>query len=232
MGDLRHIPRLYLEDLRQPLSSAQMHHLLHVLRCEDGASVRVFNEREGEWSASLAISGQNKRRSATLQLQQCEKHPGSRHIKGGTPREIAFCLIKPQKIALLLEKCTEIGIDRFHPLISEHTCVSSVNVIKAREIVIAASEQCHRLSIPQIEPVRGIREFCEQYRERVIIADAHGDSAMPLPKNALFVIGPEGGFSRAEDELFSQLQLTRRALAGYVLRAETAAIVSSALISA
>ncbi|GAC1392633.1 MAG: 16S rRNA (uracil(1498)-N(3))-methyltransferase [Candidatus Saccharimonadales bacterium] len=141
-----------------------------------------------------------------------------------------FSILKKDKNEWLLQKCTEIGVSHFIPIISEFTEKGVIDEERATKILIESSEQCGRSNIPSIrEPLllqTALHEFI--HKIPILIADksettdiSHEDSAIGV------VVGPEGGWSETERQLFNELKLDFLHLGDFTLRAETASISAS-----
>jgi 16S rRNA (uracil1498-N3)-methyltransferase len=142
------VPRLYVPDLLAggsvvPLPESQAHHLRHVLRREAGSAVRLFNERDGEWTGTLGLAG---RSAAAVALTACIRPP--RPEPGPW---LLFAPIKRQRLDPMIEKATELGAERLIPVLTRHVAVERVRIDRLQAIAIGAAEQCERLTIPVIE---------------------------------------------------------------------------------
>lgn len=222
---MKHIPRLYVSDVGDviSLSEEQKHHLINVLKCRDDAIVHVFNARIGEWQARLKIAGRGKRCDVQLLRQQCVVEPYE-----STEKALAFCIIKPHRLMIMLEKCCELGIRRFLPIISDYTNEQLINVKRCQDAIVAAIEQSGRIHIPVLDKPRKLSDFCAEYRQRVVICDGGGESGQ-INQEDVFLIGPEGGFSHEEYNLFCGMRKYK--LCDGILRSETAAIAAATVLS-
>lgn len=141
-----------------------------------------------------------------------------------------FCIPKKDKFELILEKCTELGITNFYPLISDRTIKTNINLERAQKIIEEACEQSQRTDTPILHEIRDIKEIISQVRP--VIFDVDGglitDDVMLHIQN--FLIGPEGGFSERELELFKKEKLDIYKLKTPILKTETAAIAISTLL--
>jgi 16S rRNA (uracil1498-N3)-methyltransferase len=141
-------------------------------------------------------------------------------------------LIKKQRQDFLVEKCTELGVKNLQPILTDHCEVRKVNQEKIKLQTIEASEQCERLTIPNIQDLQkldaflnnaqGLVYYCIERETAPFIHKALGD----LSDTDIFLIGPEGGFSEKEKHLLEENPNTVGVTLGpTILRAETAAIM-------
>ena len=100
-----------------------------------------------------------------------------------------------------------------------------------------ASEQSHRVTIPQIHNIMTMKELLNQKQELNLICSLN-DETKPLEeylnkeiKSILFIIGPEGGFSKKEEDFLIENGFKATTLGKRVLRVETAAIYVASIIN-
>lgn len=144
-----------------------------------------------------------------------------------------WSLLKKDNNDHILQKCTELGVSNFVPIISERSIRKDFNIDRARKIVVEASEQCGRSNIPHVrEPVH-LERVLEEYKEKVplFVAQQGGSSPRQKIEKAGVLIGPEGGWSKNELALFEKYKLPHISISNFVLRAETAAISASSLLT-
>ena len=227
--------RLYIDAALEPggrvaASDDHAHYLLNVMRRTAGAEVLLFNGRDGEWLATVAVPGK-RRVEFDLKRQ-------TRAQEGLVDLWLAFAPVK--RIEFLAEKGAELGVSQLRPVFTRHTDVTRVNVGRLKANVIEACEQCERLSVPDVhDPVTLDQLIAAWPKERTLfmldetgggkpIADVLGDWKRP-PGPAGFLTGPEGGFAQSELDGLRQLPfVTPVGLGPRVLRAETAAIAAVA----
>ncbi len=144
-----------------------------------------------------------------------------------------WSMLKKDKNEWVLQKCTELGVTHFVPLLSERTEKTGFDEARANKIVREASEQCGRSDIPKVrEPITletALQEFAgkfdlyyaEQTNEQLLLTA----SQEPL---GVFV-GPEGGWTDSEKEMLHGIckQLN---IAQFTLRAETACVTAAGLL--
>ena len=151
---------------------------------------------------------------------------------------LCFSLLKKDKNEWILQKGTELGVRHFVPLMSERIEKTGFDMERAERIVIEAAEQCERSDIPKIREPITVDTIIEELEGKVefYVAEQGSLAQDPRsiiqdPKTALAVlIGPEGGWSVAEKELFADKKIKHLGLSEFTLRAETAAITAAALI--
>ncbi|MFO7809850.1 MAG: RsmE family RNA methyltransferase [Candidatus Delongbacteria bacterium] len=139
-------------------------------------------------------------------------------------------LNKNSKMKLLTEKITELGVKDIIPFVSKRTAFPKMSVRTLRSSMISALKQCggtrdvnifDTMSVDDLVKVEGFEEkyFADISGERV--------SNPNLNQKILTVIGPEGGFTNDEIDLFLNNGFKTFKLNKRVLRAETAAIVAA-----
>ena len=232
-------PRLFLEapltaGAQLPLDRAQAHYLTTVLRRKPGDGVLVFNGRDGEWSAALAV----QKRAAALVVDaktRDQTAPADLHY--------LFAPLKSARQDYMVQKAVEMGASSLQPVLTRFTQVSRVNGERMRANVIEAAEQCGILSIAEVaEPMALDRYLGQRDQQRMLIFCDEAAEVMG-PIQALqsgltsdgidVLIGPEGGFAEEERAiLLRQPRTLRLSLGPRVLRADTAAVAALALVQA
>lgn len=144
---------------------------------------------------------------------------------------LLWALLKSDNNEHILQKCTEVGVNNFVPIITDRTIKKDFNIERARKIVQEAAEQCGRSNIPHVrEPVH-MAKALEEYKDHLMLFVAHKGHSTPgayKPGQKYGVlIGPEGGWSESEQEVFAREDYAGLDLGDFTLRAETAAVVAS-----
>ncbi|MDQ3076801.1 MAG: 16S rRNA (uracil(1498)-N(3))-methyltransferase [bacterium] len=160
-------------------------------------------------------------------------------------------IIKKDNYEWILEKCTELGVSHFVPMLSDRTEKKDLNIERAHKIVKEASEQSGRGVMPTIHDVRAFKDALIHAQEQNIklfslhVGGEHFDKekvlnkqsglekslGIPHEKSAYGIfVGPEGGWSDKEVNLFREENIPIYSLGKQVLRAETAAIAISSLL--
>ena len=223
-----------------PLEAAQANYLVNVLRLKAGASVLVFNGRDGEWRAELAAIGKKKTALNIVERTREQTAAGDLHY--------LFSPLKHARLDYMVQKAVEMGVSHLAPVIMAHTQAERVNLGRMRANAIEAAEQCGVLNIPAIaEPKKfdsltggwkpdRLLVFCDEEADvkdpvAPLSSARGGDLAGPLPVSVL--VGPEGGFAGEERAALLKLpNVVRLALGPRILRADTAAVAALTLVQA
>jgi 16S rRNA (uracil1498-N3)-methyltransferase len=230
------IPRLYIdvpliEGGGVDLDSARAHYLRDVLRREPGATLRLFNGRDGEWQARIErLTKAGARLAVEHQTRQQQSSPDL---------WLVFAPIKRDRIDLMAEKATELGCRSLLPVFTQHTAMTRVNVERLQAHAIEAAEQSERLDVPDVQTPVKLGELLVSWSpSRRLLVCAESGAAVPmaaalaeLPSSGAYAVltGPEGGFARYELDALGKLPfVTAVGLGPRVLRADTAAIAALA----
>lgn len=222
---MKHIPRFYVENkiiegTDLPISHEQMFHAGKVLRLKENDIVRIFNNISGEWECLITNSKKNLVTPRKL----------IREPRNEIGPSIACALINPNKFSIMLEKVTELGVQNIYPVITDYTQYKTFHKQKVNQIIIQACEQSRRLSIPKIHEIVKLKDFLGNLsKKQKILVGVEKENAIKvmhcLEKDIIFLVGPEGGFSPREIELFDHTEKINSFYFGRnILRSETAAI--------
>ncbi len=156
---------------------------------------------------------------------------------------IAQALVKEQKMDLILQKSTELGVSSLIPLMVDRSVVKlDSKEEKRRErwqrIVKEASEQSKRLSVPTVHSVMSVESLCSLDFDVKILCTVNelSRSIKRVLSNTskddriIVVIGPEGGFTKKEEDLFIESGFLPVTLGSSVLRTETASLCILSMI--
>lgn len=222
---MKHVPRFFIDskiaaNVDQFLSSSQMFHATKVLRLSEGDNINIFNSTSGEWKCFITNIKKNTVTPLEL-IREPQDEPGP---------SIACALINPNRFSIMIEKITELGVQNIYPIISDYTQYKNFNKQKVKQIVIQACEQSKRLTIPKIHEITKLGEFLDKFSNEwgvFVGVEIENTTRMIhcLDKKAVFLVGPEGGFSNDELELFeSRVGVNAFHFGRNILRSETAAI--------
>ncbi|MDC8757255.1 16S rRNA (uracil(1498)-N(3))-methyltransferase [Janthinobacterium fluminis] len=212
-------------------------HHIHVVRLTPGEAITVFNGEGGEYTAVLC-SVDKKRASAEL--------------KAFAPRDaelpyavtLAQALPEASKMDWIVEKAVELGVAAVVPLAAQR-CVVRLSAERAEKkhghwqgIVVAASEQSGRNRLAQLAPLHDFQAWIAQQdlHRRILLSpraeQSLADWARHQPPQALtLMVGPEGGFSEAEENAALAHGALALSMGPRVLRTETAALAALAALN-
>lgn len=139
-----------------------------------------------------------------------------------------WSLLKKDKNDWVLQKCTELGVSHFVPLLADRSEKTGFNIERAQKIVIEAAEQCGRSDIPAIRDVMHVTKAIKQYHSKVplLVCEQSENTTESSLDTIGVLIGPEGGWSDQEKQLFEDERLSILSLNDFTLRAETASVVA------
>lgn len=211
-------PLVFVDDLDVPvLSDDDRHHLDRVLRLRLGDPLTVADGlgrwRTGVFAPDLETTG-----------PVCTQ-PAPEPVLA-----IGFALVKGDKPELIVQKLTELGIDRIVPFSAERSVVrwdapkAAKAVMRLRSVARAAAMQCHRPRLPIVDELTALAALARE----VGVVRAERGGAPPTVAHRVVLIGPEGGWAPAEEAL----EVPTVAFAQNVLRAETAAITAGGIMAA
>ena len=214
------------------LDRQESHHAFNVLRLRVGAEVIVFDGIGRYALAEISYSGKDSVRVRVDEIRTEARRPI--HIT------IATCIPKGKRWQMLVEKCTELGVDRLIPMLSGRSVVKGEgDAGRWKRWAGEAAKQSRRAFIPEIlEPMKlnDTLVLAKQDQDLVLLADADGESprfyqvAIKDAGRVLVMIGPEGGFTDEEATACAEIGIAKIRLSPFVLRVETAAATACALI--
>ena len=211
------------------LGKNHVHFLGNVLRLRSGDKISLFNGDCGEWSAT--VENLLKRHGVARigeQVRCPQPEPGP---------WLAFAPVKKTRTDFIVEKATELGVEKLIPIFTRFTATARVNCERLRAISIEAAEQCERLSVPEVSEPCSLMDLLADWPSgrKLFIGDEKGGGVSlaqalsgieAVPEHG-FLIGPEGGFADDELALVTARDFCQSVdLGPRILRAETAAIAA------
>lgn len=218
------------ENFKIALDEKTSHYLKNVLKLQDADNVYLFNGKDGEWQSEVELIGKT---NAIVKTVKQTRIQGEEMQSNAT---ICFPPIRNHRIKFLIEKVTELGAKYIQPIVTENTNIARLNIDRLKANSIEAAEQSQRLSIPEIKPSLYLEEFLKDFDnmyedaklffldERKQESKSIQDISFNKNKENCFIIGPEGGFTENEFELFEKYNAKGISLGDLILRTETAAI--------
>jgi 16S rRNA (uracil1498-N3)-methyltransferase len=221
--------QVFVGDVTAPvLDGEETHHLTRVLRLADGDPV-VVADGAGRWGLSRLRFGPKAHPELVADGPVVEEAPP------GVTITVGFAPVKGERSEWIVQKLTEVGVDRIVPLVTERSVVRWEGEREARwvgrlqRVSRQAAAQSRRLWLPEVAGMSTLRTLgAEVAATGGELALARLGGSPPSPASRAVAVGPEGGWS--PDEL--AMDLPGLGLGPSVLRSETAAVVVGALIAA
>lgn len=221
------------------LSNKDVKYIRRVLRCKKGDCIKVLDGKGGEYLVQIEKINPNMVRGKILERAFIKNiHDVSIVMGQGIP--------KGGKMDLIVQKATELGVDKIVPLITERTVVkidnqsSNKKIERWKRIAKGSSEQSCRIFVPEISDVMDLYHFFSKYRdagEKLILWEEERNIRLrerirniDKIKELILVIGPEGGFSKKEIERAKEEGFVSVGLGFSILRTETAPLVALSII--
>ena len=207
------------------LADEHIHYLRNVLRYSVGDSLNLFNQESGEFEATITVLTKSK---IDVLIGENVRQPETEK-----QLTLIFCPIKNDALHYLIEKCTEVGVTEFQPVIMQYGNIHKVNIEKLQRIATDAAQQCERLSVPVIHPLKKLEQVLsswDQHRKiHACFERLLSESRPDFTSGTAILIGPEGGLHPDEVSLLKRQPFVEPlSLGKNILRAETAAVVASA----
>ncbi len=213
------------------LGSADIHHLVDVLRLRPGELV-ISCDGAGSWVPCRMAAAGTPRGSKGLDAGSVLEADGNMSVEPmPTPGiTVAFAPTKGDRPEWVVQKLTELGVDRIVPIHAARSVVrwkgdrADRAMEKLARVVREASAQCRRTHLPQVGPIVSLDELESALGARPLLA--HPGGGFPSLAHPVVAIGPEGGWSDEELAEFGP----GVGLGPSILRAETAAVAAATLL--
>ena len=215
------------------LTADEARHLREVLRLKTGDEVQVF---DGTGREFRAVVSQARREFAELEIRDEIEPP-----KSESPLQLtlAVALLKGEKFDLVVQKGTELGVNRFIPLVTRYADIklrdeadAAKRVTRWQRIALEAAKQCGRSVVPEVEKPMSFEALIREDNRYLMFSERDGH-ALNTDARMDFVtalVGSEGGWSDEELDQARTANVPIVTLGGRVLRAETAAIAAAVLL--
>lgn len=221
----------YCRQIQEPkslLTDSEAHHAINVLRMKAGDSIRLF---DGHGTTADGRIQTLNRRAVVVAVDQTICHSRQRSYR----LTVAAAPPKGDRLKWMMEKLTELGVDRFIPLKTTRTVVQpgEARLKKLESTIISAAKQAGCLWLMEISEATTLQSLLTADDGMFYFAHPGMESCvLPAMPNAdqTVVIGPEGGFTDEEVECARSAGVSFMAWAGSILRIETAAVVFAATV--
>jgi 16S rRNA (uracil1498-N3)-methyltransferase len=220
---------------RAVLTGAHAEHLSRVLRARVGQEFDITTGNEVRRGRVMAITHDR----VEFELGESVSAPVAVRVT------VALSIFKFDRMEWAIEKCTELGATRIVPVIARRTethlaSAAAKRVDRWRRIALQAAEQSRRVSPPEISDslklkdavalAAGLRVVLSESETKLTlkgVVQSHADL-----RDIVLALGPEGGWADDELGLFQEAGWISASLGNTILRAETAAIASLAVVFA
>jgi 16S rRNA (uracil1498-N3)-methyltransferase len=216
------------------LDEREAHHVRDVLRLKEGAFVEVFDD--------AGVVGRAELRRVTTNAVIVAVNEISAAREAGLQLIIASAVPKAARGDWMVEKLSELGVAEFVPLATERSVALPEGKNKLerwRRLAEAAAKQSHRAGVMRIEQLTPLARALDEARAAGEVWQlSTGEGAVPMReqiarlngKLLTVFVGPEGGWSVREMELFEQRRIVGVKLTETILRVETTAIAVAAVL--
>ncbi len=230
-------PQTIIED-EILLSEQESHHLQRVLRLPIGTLLQLLDGQGNLHDAEITATGKRVtlRILASLHVQQ-----------DATPLRVCQSVLKGQKMELLLQKCTELGVTEFTPFYSERCQLKKKELSKItkkydrwQRIIEEACKQCGTPWAMTLNPLLSFEEMLQKNTggvQKILFWEEEGTEnslhSLPIIKDSQglqVVFGPEGGFPVEEVTAAKEVNFRVLSLGSRILKAETANIAAVAIV--
>ena len=216
-GDARSGPHVLVDDVHAPeLAGDDRHHLERALRLRSGDPLTV-GDGAGRWRPCRF--GEPVEPVGDVVTE----------VAPSPALAVGFAVLKGGRSETVVQKLTELGVDRIAPFVAERSVVRWDEMKAARladrwrRVAREAVMQCRRLWLPRVEPVRA---FGDLDLEGAALAVPTGRT-LAAGENSVLV-GPEGGWADAELTAVDR----HVCLGPHIMRAETAAVAAAVVLGA
>ncbi|MDQ2823013.1 MAG: 16S rRNA (uracil(1498)-N(3))-methyltransferase [Pseudomonadota bacterium] len=236
------MPRFYCPlplaaGLTVDLPEAVAHHL-HVVRQQAGDQLTLFNGEGGQYRATLLDVG---KRRASAQVDAFD----AIDVELGYAITLAQALPEASKMDWIIEKAVELGVAAIQPLAAQR-CVTRLSGERLDKrhahwegIIVAASEQSGRNRLALLAPLADVNKWLAQppQQPRILLSPRGNETlaawaSARAAQDVTLMVGPEGGFSKEEEDAAMTAGAIAVTMGSRVLRTETAALAAAATLQA
>ena len=231
-----HLPPGHWPEGELTLSGDEAHHCARVLRRQVGDGIEIFDGAGRVVRARLTAVGRDRVTASVTEALPVPVRPPAVHLLPA--------LIKTEPFEWLLEKAVELGAASVQPVLTARTVVQpggdqlDKKMARWRRHMLEAAKQCHTPFLPQLEAPRPFAEVVASAPAAALkILPSLAESSRTLhgigadATEAWVVIGPEGDFTPAEEELARDRGFLPVTLGPFILRAETASLAALTLLA-
>ena len=239
--------RIFVDKIKSKivLDGDDAHHIGYALRARVGDSVTVA-DASGD-VATMRVSSFTR---DTVTLELVARDDGAAHRESPVRITLAMCLPKSDKMDMIVQKATELGVTQIQPLESAN-CVVKYDEKKRKakrekwqKIAEEAAKQCARTKIPRVNEIVSFGDFiknvqsatvlhvalCYESEKTLTIKDWLREKSPNDGERYTVIVGAEGGFTPSEAAEAESVGIASVTLGPRILRCETAAIAALSIV--
>jgi 16S rRNA (uracil1498-N3)-methyltransferase len=230
------LPLMPGTDLSLPTQAGE--HVARVLRLVAGDSLTLFNGDGSDYQASILAVG---KREVTVRIDSKQ----DLHNESPLPLTLAQGVARGEKMDLIVQKATELGVVRIVPLLTERSEVkldatrAEKRLAHWRAVAASACEQSGRARLPEITPALPLSAWLDRLVDDGALRLALLPEAIRASRELRFtaaggvlVIGPEGGLGERDISALTVAGFDGLRLGPRILRTETAGLAALAALQA
>ncbi len=234
-----YVPPTFIHASRIRVPKDESHHIIDVMRLGKGDIVSVFDGTGKFYEGKIVSTRHNE---VIIDIE----HESTQLPQPKVQISLAQAIPKKEKMEYIIEKVTELGIQKIIPFVSTRTVVrlregrSEHRIERWRKIAVSSSKQSGRSTLPElcnIADFEKVMEYTRQYDSVIMpclsLKSTSLYSALRRPvkwKRVLVITGPEGGFTDEEVNLASEHAVLLVSLGNLVLKSDTAAISTVSIL--
>lgn len=217
------------------LEDSDIHHIKNVMRMKNNDKIEVVYDNK------LYICNIDDVDSIKLSIDEIINEENKLNLDV----TVAIGLVKEQKMDLILQKLTELGVNKIIPVNMERSIVRlddnrfAKKKVRWESICKEASEQSKRTSVPVITDIMNIKDLCNlDYDIKLVCSTKEKDKLLNFYlqdidnyAKIIVVIGPEGGISDKEESYLLDNNYDPVSFGNLIFRVETAAIYVASIIN-
>lgn len=220
-----------IEDKKVVVTNRDLiHQWRKVFRLNVGSQVIVFDGSGTECRCAIMKMAPSEAELSVLETKEI-----------AAPKKnlwLCLSLIKKDNFELVVQKAVELGVTHIVPIVGERSEKKKINTERLDKIILEATEQSGRGELLKVHPLTTLAEVFESGvlpQEKIFFHPGYPEiqtyiSSDTHQYSVAYFVGPEGGFSEKEIEVFKKYNVAGYSLGPRILRAETAAIAGAVLL--
>ncbi|MGV3659622.1 MAG: 16S rRNA (uracil(1498)-N(3))-methyltransferase [Prosthecobacter sp.] len=231
-----HLPAASWQPLHLTLIDDEAQHCSRVMRKQAGDSIEIFDGEGRVAVCEITHVSKTEVRARILSEDCMEPFATAIHL--------VPAMIKGEPFEWMLEKAVELGAASVQPVITARSVVhldaaqAEKKLVKWRRHMIESAKQCHTPFVPRLEMPKPFASLVPTLNAELKLIPALSEHSRTLkqvlpearPASVAVLIGPEGDFTPEEEALAQQTGFLPITLGPLVLRAETAAVATLAIL--